>query len=316
MNGGEKRHGLLLVDKRRGGTSHDVVRDARRALGKQKVGHCGTLDPNATGLLLLTVGHGTRLTRFLIEAPKAYEGEIRFGMATDTYDAAGKVIFEGATDHLIDEAVAAAMREFEGQLHQLAPPYSAKKVGGRKYYELARSGQEFERQGKDVEIFTFEPCGRLGDPGADRISFRLSCSSGAYARSLAHELGERLRCGAHLSELRRLAVGSFKVDGAVDSGRLADVERDDEPLANEDLGAAWIDFDSIPLPFPRVVLDATQERRVTHGQTVLAPGVRAGEGDWVQLVGGRGRFLAVATVAERIGERGLLVLRPRIVFHG
>ena len=309
------RHGLLLVDKRPGGTSHDVVRAARRALGERKIGHCGTLDPNATGLLLLTVGRSTRLTRFLIGAPKVYEGEIRFGIATDTYDAAGEVTFEGSTADLTHERVVRAMSRFEGPQHQLPPPYSAKKIGGRKYYELARRGQEFEREGKDVEIFQFEVTGQLGAPGPDRIPFRLSCAAGAYARSLAHDVGEQLGCGGHLATLRRLRIGSFEVDEALDSGRLEAVQRGDEPLSAADLGVAWVPFDDIPLPFPRVTMDATQERRIAHGQSVLAPGSDAEEGDWVQITNNRGRFLAVGTVAERIGERGLAVVQPKIVFH-
>ena len=315
MTAGPGRHGLLLVAKPPGGTSHDVVRAARRALAERKVGHCGTLDPNATGLLLLTVGRSTRLTRFLIGAPKVYEGEIRFGIATDTYDAAGEVTLEGSTADLTHEQVVGAMRRFEGLQHQLPPPYSAKKIGGRKYYELARRGQEFEREGKDVEIFQFEATGQLGAPGPDRIPFRLSCAAGAYARSLAHDVGEQLGCGGHLATLRRLRIGSFEVEGALDSGRLEAVQRGDEPLSATDLGVAWVPFDDIPLPFPRVTMDATQERRIAHGQSVLAPGCDAEEGDWVQITNNRGRFLAVGAVAERIGDRGLAVVQPKIVFH-
>lgn len=309
------RHGLLLVDKRPGGTSHDVVRSARRALGERKIGHCGTLDPNATGLLLLTVGRSTRLTRFLIGAPKVYEGEIRFGVATDTYDAAGKVMRESDTADLTHEEVVQAMSGFEGRQHQLPPSYSAKKIGGRKYYELARRGEEFERQGKDVEIFEFEATGPLGPSESRRIPFRLSCSTGAYARSLAHDLGEKLGCGAHLAALRRLRIGTFEVEEALDSQRLEAVERGAEPLADADLGNAWVPFDDIPLPFPHVAMDATQERRIAHGQSVLTPGSEAEEGDWVQLTDHRGRFLAVGAVAERIGHRGLAVVQPKIVFR-
>ena len=315
MTSTAQHDGLLLVDKRSGGTSHDVVRSARRALRQRKIGHCGTLDPNATGLLLLTVGRGTRLTRFLIQAPKVYEGEIQLGAATDTYDAAGEVTSEGSTAGLTADDVASAMKEFEGPQHQLPPPYSAKKIGGRKYYELARQGKDFERQGKDVEIYEFQPQGAFGDPGADRIAFRLSCSTGAYARSLAHDLGERLGCGGHLATLRRLRIGSFEVRQAVDSKQLDDVASDDEPLSVTGLGDAWLPFDEIPLPFPRAAMDAKQERRITHGQTVLAPDIEAAEGDWVQLVDGRARFLAVAIVAERIGDRGLAVVQPKIVFR-
>jgi len=315
MRARAQRHGLLLVDKRPGGTSHDVVRMARRALGERKVGHCGTLDPNATGLLLLTVGRGTRLTRFLIQAPKVYEGEIRFGVATDTYDAAGKVTSEGPTGDLTNEMVVRAMRDFEGSQHQLPPPYSAKKVGGRKYYEMARRGQKFERQGKDVEVFQFEAVGRFGAPGPDRLAFRLSCSTGVYARSLAHDLGEKLGCGGHLFDLRRLRIGTFRVEDSVDSGRLEAVRHGDEPLGPADLGSAWLPFDEIPLPFPQITLDPIQERRVSHGQSILTSGSEAEEGDWVQLRDHSGRFRAVGSVTERIGERRVVVVQPRIVFN-
>ena len=158
-------HGLLLVDKRPGGTSHDVVRAARRALGERKIGHCGTLDPNATGLLLLTVGRSTRLTRFLIGAPKVYEGEIRFGIATDTYDAAGEVTREGSVADLTHERVVQAMCGFEGQQHQLPPLYSAKKIGGRKYYELARRGGGVRAPGQgrgDLPVRGDRPPGSIG----------------------------------------------------------------------------------------------------------------------------------------------------------
>src|SRR5215470_10918184 len=139
------RDGLLLVDKEPGLTSHDVVQRVRRLLGQKKIGHCGTLDPDATGLLLLTLGTATRLTRFLIRAPKVYRGVIRFGVATDTYDASGRVVSEApaaAVEALTGDQVARAMRSFHGTIEQQAPPYSAKKVHGVKLYELARRGEE------------------------------------------------------------------------------------------------------------------------------------------------------------------------------
>ena len=139
------KDGLLLIDKEPGFTSHDVVQKVRRLLKQKKIGHCGTLDPDATGLLLLTLGTATRLTRFLIRAPKVYVGEIRFGIATDTYDSSGRVVHEataGELAALTREQVAAAMQRFSGAIEQMAPPYSAKKINGVKYYELARRGEE------------------------------------------------------------------------------------------------------------------------------------------------------------------------------
>jgi tRNA pseudouridine55 synthase len=299
------KDGLLLIDKSAGCTSHDVVQVVRRAMRQKKVGHCGTLDPDATGLLLLTLGKGTRLTRFLIRAPKVYEGSIRFGQATDTYDASGEVVREASTEGLNTQCIAEAMSSFEGEIDQAPPPYCAKKVGGVKYYELARRGEEVPTQPKPVHIFAFEPIGELED---DVLSFRLSCASGTYARSLAHDLGERLGSAAHLAGLRRLQIGGFKVADAV---------------AAEDLEAAfpegsdpafWVPFDRIPLPFEEIHTDAQQERRITHGQTLLIRDPRIDEGDWVKVVNDREQFVAVGSVIESIGQDGMRVVQPKIVF--
>jgi len=299
------KHGLLLVDKETGCTSHDVVQEVRRRIGQKKIGHCGTLDPDATGLLLLTLGRGTRLTRFLIRAPKVYEGEIRFGQSTDTYDASGVVTEEASIEGLTRDGVAAAMQTFEGELEQTPPPYCATKVGGVKFYELARRGESVPDKIKNVHVWTFAPTGELA---GDSIGFRLACSSGTYARSLAHELGHRLATASHLSRLRRLQIGSFSVDDAV---RLADVESAFEPSSES---RSFIPFDAIPLPFEEIRTDAQQERRIAHGQTVLVRDLRLDEGDWVKVVNGRREFVAVGAVVECIGEDGVRVVQPKIVF--
>jgi tRNA pseudouridine55 synthase len=283
-----------------------VVQRVRRILGEKKIGHCGTLDPDATGLLLLTVGWATRLTRFLIRAPKVYEGDVRFGIATDTYDAAGTVVEERPTAGLTREAIAAAMAAFEGTLAHRAPPYSAKKVGGVKYYELARRGEEVPQETKEVTVFEFAPVGVLAD---DRLGFRLACSSGTYARTLAHELGRAVGTGAHLARLRRVKIGPFELGDAATLDELAAaVGRGEEPER------AWVPFDRIALPFAEVVADAQQQQRIDHGQTVLVRDLAGDEGDWVKLVDRRQRFLAVGSVVERIGERGVAIVQPRIVF--
>ena len=299
------KHGLLLVDKEAGCTSHDVVQEVRRRIGQKKIGHCGTLDPDATGLLLLTLGRGTRLTRFLIRAPKVYEGDIRFGQSTDTYDASGAVTGEASTEGLTLERVAEAMRSFEGELEQVPPPYCATKVGGVKFYELARRGESVPEKTKTVQVWSFAPEGELR---GDSVGFRLSCSSGTYARSLAHELGHRLGTVSHLARLRRLQIGGFSVDDAV---RLEDVQSAFDP---EPARPSFIPFDAIPLPFEEIRTDAQQERRITHGQTVLVRDTRIDEGDWVKVVNGRREFVAVGAVVESIGEDGVRVVQPKIVF--
>jgi len=304
------KDGLLLVDKEAGFTSHDVVQKVRRILKQKKIGHCGTLDPDATGLLLLTLGTATRLTRFLIRAPKVYEGTIRLGVATDTYDASGQVTATApaeAVAALTCEQVAAAMKGFEGDIEQKPPPFSAKKINGVKYYELARRGEEVPEEAKEVTVFELAPLSDLED---GRIRFRLACSSGTYARGLAHDLGAALGVGGHLAELRRTRIGSFAVESAATLARLEEAVAAGQPPAG-----AWIPFDQIPLPFGEVTADPQQENRISHGQTVLVRELAGEEGDWVKLVNRRREFIAIGTVVERIGTAGVGIVQPRVVFR-
>ncbi len=317
------KDGLLLIDKEPGLTSHDVVQRVRRLLGQKKIGHCGTLDPDATGLLLLTLGTATRLTRFLIRAPKVYHGVIRFGVVTDTYDASGKVQAEApaeAVAALTREQVVRAMHGFVGAIEQQAPPYSAKKVHGVKLYELARRGEEVPVESKEVTIYEFEPQGELA---GGKLAFRLSCTSGTYARALAHDLGGLLGVGAHLAELRRVQIGSFHVDAALKLQALAALTEGGEGGEAGDGGVAggggspgkaWLPFDEIPLPFDEVTTDSQQELRISHGQTVLVRELSGGEGDWVKLVNRRRQFIAIGTVIEKIGSAGVGIVQPKVVF--
>src|SRR4028118_875663 len=176
------KDGLLLIDKEGGLTSHDFVQKVRRLLKQKKIGHCGTLDPDATGLLLLTLGTATRLTRFLIRAPKGSEGGVPLGSATDTYDSSGQVVSEapaGAVAALTRDRVAEAMRAFEGEIEQKPPPYSAKKVNGVKFYELARRGEEVPAEAKEVTVYEFT---QLTDLEAASFRFRLGRPSAPHAR--------------------------------------------------------------------------------------------------------------------------------------
>jgi tRNA pseudouridine55 synthase len=217
---------------------------------------------------------------------------------------------------LTRDAVAEAMAGFVGEIDHASPAYSAKKHQGRKLYELARAGEEVPVETKRVTVYEFAPVGDLRpSPGAglrpDRLDFRLACSSGTYARTLAHEVGGAVGTGAHLARLRRLRIGTFDAVDAVSLDELAAAVEAGEPPAG-----AWIPFDDVPLPFAEVTADAQQERRLLHGQTVLVRDLGGEEGDWVRLVDRRHKTLAVGTVAERIGERGVGVVQPRIVFGG
>jgi len=253
------RDGLLLVDKHPNCTSHDVVQRVRRLLGQRKIGHCGTLDPGATGLLTVTAGKATRLTRFLVRAPKVYAGTIRFGVATDTYDAAGEVIEERPLGELDMNAIREAMGRFVGRYEQVAPPYSAKKHRGVRYYEMARRGEEVPEARKEVEIFEFEPTGELEDA---RLSFRTGCSSGTYVRSLAQDIGDALGCGAHLDALRRTEARPFSQADAVtlDDLRQATESGELETL----LLPVWSALEQ----FPGLPLDSFESREIRQGKVL------------------------------------------------
>jgi tRNA pseudouridine55 synthase len=200
------------VDKPGGMTSHDVVGRLRRITGEKSIGHLGTLDPMATGVLPLLLGKFTRLAQYLSSAEKSYTGAIRFGFSTDTYDA------EGVADgpdvwpdlKLTLEQVRAAAGRFHGEMEQMPPPYSAKKIAGTPAYKLAREGKAVELKAAKVRIASFEVTGLEGAEAA----FEMSISAGGYVRSVAHELGQNLGCGAHLSRLRRTQAGVFTLDEA------------------------------------------------------------------------------------------------------
>jgi len=191
-------------------TSHDVVSRVRRIAGEQSVGHLGTLDPMATGVLPLLLGKYTRLAQFFSLADKTYSGTIRFGFATDTYDAEGAAVGPVAAPNLTLEQVRAAAVPFHGEISQRPPDYSAKKIGGKPAYKLAREGKPVELKAKTIHIHEFEIDALEGDTA----SFSMKVSAGGYVRSVAHELGQALGCGGHLSSLRRTQAGAFTLEQA------------------------------------------------------------------------------------------------------
>ncbi|MEO7795815.1 MAG: tRNA pseudouridine(55) synthase TruB, partial [Thermoanaerobaculia bacterium] len=296
--------------KESGCTSHDVVQMVRRIFKQKRVGHCGTLDPDATGLLLVTLGQATRLTRFLIQARKVYEGTITFGLETDTYDASGRPIAEKPTTDLTDAAIDQAMTGFAGTFEQRLPAYSAHKIQGVKLYEMARRGEEIPVANKTVTVDEFV---RLTSLAENRVDFRLTCSSGTYARSLAHDVGKAVGTGAHLSTLRRTRIGKpglwFDIGSALTLG-----EANRRNAGGLDLGDSWMPLARIPLPFITATLDPLQERRAVNGQTVLLGALGGTAGDWVRMVDRVGELIAVGSVVEALGSSGTAVLQPRIVF--
>ncbi len=203
--------GALLIDKPAGPTSHDVVDAIRRHFNLKKVGHCGTLDPNATGLLIIVLGRGTKLSERLMSDDKVYEGTIKFGETTDSYDADGELVGSLPVPPLTLDQLNEIAGEFIGDLMQVPPMVSAVKKGGVPLYKLARKGIEVPREPRLIHIYNF----RFSDYQEPLGSFSIACTKGTYVRSIAHELGEKVGCGAHLASLRRSASGKFDVAQAI-----------------------------------------------------------------------------------------------------
>lgn len=297
------RGALLLIDKPEGLTSHDVVERVRRATGVQKVGHTGTLDPMATGLLVLCCGRAARLQGFFTGLSKCYEGTITLGRSTTTYDREGETTAESPGEPSCSaEEIEHAAAAFRGEFEQLPPPYSAKKVAGRKFYEMARKGQPVPQAPKKVRVTAFELEPRRGR----EIRFLLSCSSGTYVRTIAHDLGRALGCGAHLSSLRRTRVGDFDIRDAVTLEAFETMEearRADPPHA--------IPLASVPFPFPRMTVASLEAWKIRRGQAIPAR-VAGAEGDWISLLASDGEMLALGQLSP-IGSGKISMIKPRIV---
>ena len=215
--------GVLLVDKAEGMTSHDVVALVRRQLGIKKVGHCGTLDPIATGLLLLTIGRGTKVQDLLMSEDKEYVGTLTLGATTSTQDREGEILETKPVPQLGEEQIRAAFDKFRGDFYQTPPMVSAKKHGGVPLYKLARQGKVVEREPRFVHVYRYS-IDRIALPDVD---FSVLCSKGFYVRTYAHEIGETLGCGAHLKSLRRTKSGRFDVANAVTVDQIRELPREE-----------------------------------------------------------------------------------------
>jgi tRNA pseudouridine55 synthase len=219
----ESLDGVLLVDKGQDMTSHDVVAVARKRLNERKIGHCGTLDPMATGLLILVIGRATKIQDLLMAEEKEYEGVIRLGATTTTQDRQGEVLEAKPVGDYTREQIVAAFDQYKGDFMQLPPMVSAIKQDGVPLYKLARQGLEVERKLRAVTVFHYE----IQEIALPDIKFRVVCSKGFYVRTYAHDIGQVLGCGAHLQELRRTRSGKFSVDGQIDFATMKEASRDD-----------------------------------------------------------------------------------------
>jgi tRNA pseudouridine55 synthase len=279
--------GVLILDKPAGFTSHDVVARVRRITGEKSVGHLGTLDPMATGVLPLVLGRFTRLAQFYNDADKRYQGAIRFGFATDTYDAEGDPLGTEQPVELTLEQIRAAATKFTGKLEQLPPPFSAKKISGVPAYKLARKGKEVALPAKQIEVKEFTVT--EWDGTAKRARFTTWVSSGTYVRALAHDLGRTLGPGAHLAELQRTAVREFRIEEA---HSLEDLEK---ATAGGGLDEIFLHPRLVLPEFPAVTAPLESIARIKHGGAVNLP-----------------EFSKAGTVRVFVGQRELLAIAKRV----
>jgi tRNA pseudouridine55 synthase len=311
---------VLIIDKPAGLTSHDVVNRVRRILHERSVGHLGTLDPMATGVLPLVVGNLTRLAQFYTHAEKVYEGTIRFGFSTDTYDAEGEPTSTPQTAILHAPAVETLAARFRGVIEQVPPPFSAKKIHGVPAYKLARKQKEVVLKPVQVEIKEFE----FVSVEEDRARFRARVASGTYMRSVAHEMGQLLGCGAHLASLRRTVVAEFKIEDAHTLEELANLLNNCHPdrsfPVTKEQGSG-VEGPAVPgleslfvhprllLPqIPSVAADEAAAARIRSGRTVNLPELSRAK--QVKVFYGQRDLLAIAT---RVAGT---LFHPKIVLCG
>jgi tRNA pseudouridine55 synthase len=278
--------GIAIVDKAAGLTSHDVVGRARRLLDTRKIGHSGTLDPDATGVLILGVGSATRLLRFLTELPKRYVADVVLGIETTTLDAAGEITAtHDMVDVSLDDVVSAAV-DFVGEIEQIPPMVSAVKVDGKRLHELAREGKEVERQPRQVTIHELTIAAPMND--AAHFSVDMTCSSGTYVRTLAADLGTALGGGAHVLTLRRTAIGSF-------------TEADARPLDQLELLSPAEGLRD----YPALQLDDSQVQAVRHGQRVDTE-MFEGPGPW-RVLDDASQLVAVFERVDGLPRSGVVL---------
>ncbi|MFL6229661.1 MAG: tRNA pseudouridine(55) synthase TruB [Pyrinomonadaceae bacterium] len=304
--------GVIIIDKPAGWTSHDVVARVRRILREKRVGHTGTLDPFATGVLVVLVGRATRLAQFLAGAEKEYEAVVRLGFATETGDLTGAARGEArACGAWGASEIGAALQPLRGEIEQVPPMYSAKKIQGQKLYELARQGVEVERKAVRVKVREIEAVETVGallsrnEDGTCALRVRVVCSAGTYVRVLAESIGENLGVGAHLSALRRTRAGAFRVGQAVGLERLSELAESDSA------GEALTGMNAALAGLPSTHLTFDEARRVRHGSAVVAPRdapARWLDGAPVRLCDAGEQLLAVG-----VYDAGRGMVQPRVM---
>jgi tRNA pseudouridine55 synthase len=291
-------NGVIVIDKPSGWTSHDVVARARNILKERSIGHLGTLDPMATGVLPLVIGKMTRLCQFYGDSEKSYEGTIRFGFATETYDADGDPLGPPEQVELTRDGVVQAAKGFVGILHQVPPAFSAKKIKGVPAYKLARRKEAVELQPVEVEVKEFA----VSEVNGDCCSFRCRVSSGTYVRSIAHELGQKLGVGAHLGSLRRMAVAEFGLEAAYS------LEQIEEAAAQDRVSDLMIHPRLLLPRLPSVTTDQETVGRIRHGRSVNL--AEFSQAKWVKVFAGQSELICLA--ARVAGS----LFHPKVVLLG
>ena len=299
-------NGILIIDKPAGITSHDVVSRVRRILKTKRVGHTGTLDPFATGVMVILVGQATRLAQFLDKDAKAYEAIVRFGFETDTGDRTGSPKSKvQSPKSLVVEDIREALKGFRGEIDQTPPMYSAKKVEGKKLYELARKGQTIERKAvkvriDELEILSEPPASAGGTAmGIEAATLRVVCSAGTYIRTLAEDIGRKIGTGAHLTELRRTAAGRFSISESITLDELADMS---EPVGH------LIPMEEAVSHLAKIELTGERAAKTRNGLSTRIYDVAFAESEAIQMLDETGSLIAVGfyDAAEN-------VVQPKVV---
>ncbi len=304
--------GFLLIDKPKGLTSHDVVDEIRRRFRLRKVGHLGTLDPLATGLLPLAIGEATKLVSYFLKKDKEYEGKFILGITTDTYDIEGKVVERRENFKVSSEDLEKVRKKFLGEREQIPPMYSALKRRGKRLYELAREGKTIHRPPRKITIYSFQ----IYHFSPPQVEFRIHCSAGTYIRSIVYDIGKILGCGATLQELRRIRCGDFHLKDAYPLERI---------LSQNQLSSYLLPVEEYLSEFPEVKVDKDFLRYIVHGTPVYKNKVKSypshlKKGDMVRIMDSQGKLLCLAESRingedfPRLSDNNI-VFQPRRIFH-
>jgi len=299
--------GILIVDKPEGLTSHDVVARLRRILKTKRIGHTGTLDPFATGVLVMLVGKATRLAQFLDKDKKEYQATIRFGFETDTGDVSGSPKrIQNSKFKIQNSKIEEALKDFRGEIEQTPPMYSAKKVAGKKLYELARKGIEIERKPVKITIYEIEKMEngkwKMENGKTFDVKIRVACSAGTYVRTLAEDIGKKLEVGAHLSALRRTCAGQFDLSKAVT------IEELEEIVSKDKLGEVMISMNDALAHLPKVVLNEVEIKNAQNGKKLKFEDTEIKDNQAVRMIDEAENLIAVGFYDKQQKS-----VQPRIV---